>query len=164
MKFIEMIRQCSELNLIAQGSSTKSTESTDGHDDGNYDDVFEQEMELDDQIVGGGGHWDQMETEDTEANAPVDAEAGLKHINLLQETIKYGQVLRSEFRDDGRKEVKKALEETFSVWAYEDPKKSIVAHLLEPSGRAPVAEELNSAILGTLHMPYSRYYKGTHQR
>lgn len=151
MKFIEMIRQCSELNLIAQGTSGKQAEdATNGHQEGEYDDVFENEMEMDDQMVG-GSNWDQMETEETEENeegAAEDSDASAKHINLLQETIKYGQVLRSEFRDDPRKEVKKALEETFSVWAYEDPKKSVVAHLLEPSGRAPVADELNSAILG----------------
>ena len=152
MKFIEMIRQCSEWNLVAQGSSGKQTEATNGHRTGGYDDVFEHEMELDDHLLG-GAHWeDQMETEETDGESGVDAEADAdaraKHNYLLQEAIKYGQVLQSEFRDDSRKEVRKTLEETFSVWAYEDPKKSIVAHLLEPSGRAPVAEELNSAILG----------------
>ena len=143
-KFIEMIRQCTDLHLIAQTSSGKSHVA--GRDDGrrsgpddSFDAVFEHEMELDEQVHNGGG-WERMDAE--------EADAGLKHLTSLQETIKYGQVLQSEFRDDERKEVKKALEETFSLLAYEDPKTSAVAHLLEPSERIPVAEELNSAILG----------------
>ncbi|KAI9797219.1 MAG: hypothetical protein M1833_005628 [Piccolia ochrophora] len=137
-KFIEMIRQCAELHLVAQGAATKQVGTMNGHSSNAYGDVFEHDMEVDDQ-VGNGETWETMETEEADAN--------MKHIDLLQETVKYGQVLQSEFRDDGRKEVKKALEETFSLLAYEDPKSSVVAHLLEPSGRIPVAEELNSAIL-----------------
>ncbi|KAI9842560.1 MAG: hypothetical protein M1837_007073 [Sclerophora amabilis] len=140
-KFIEMIRQCTELQLIAQNSSGKKSSSLNGHSNESYGEVFEHEMELDDQMSNGGG-WEKMETE--------QATAGLKHSTLLDETIKYGQILKSEFRDDPRKEVQKALEETFSLLAYEDPRNSVVAHLLEPSGRVPVAEELNSAILVAL--------------
>ena len=143
-KFIEMIRQCAELHLMAQSSSVKHSGHAIGTSNDAYDDVFEHEMELDDQMHNGGG-WEKMEME--------EADAGLKHLTMLQETIKYGQVLQSEFRDDDRKEVKKALEETFSLLAYEDPKSSVVAHLLEPSGRIPVAEELNSAILGEFADP-----------
>lgn len=98
-------------------------------------------MELDDQL-NGHDDWDKMETEEAEADN------SMKYHTLLQETLEYGQELQLEFREDGRREVKKALEETFSLLAYEDPKTSVVAHLLEPSGRVPVAEELNSAILG----------------
>lgn len=203
-KFIEMIRRCSELDLIAQGPAAKRSGTTNGHAHGSYaeddddddddvendqddahddedirdvddedeededdendeddedddedddddddDDVFEHEMELDDQGPD-GADWEGMEMEggDGGRGGEGDGDAAMKHFNLLQETIKYGQVLRSEFRDDHRKEVKRALEETFSLLAYEDPKSSVVAHLLEPSGRAPVAEDLNSAILG----------------
>ncbi|KAI9845115.1 MAG: hypothetical protein M1838_001904 [Thelocarpon superellum] len=140
-KFIEMIRQCAELNLIEQAVVVKPTEAAHQASADTFDSVFEHEMELDEQSDNGSG-WEKMETE--------EARAGLKHLTMLQETIKYGQVLQSEFRDDDRREVKKALEETFSLLAYEDPKSSVVAHLLEPSGRVPVAEELNSAILVSL--------------
>jgi len=137
-KFIEMIRRCSELNT---GSSEKRGSATNGHSGDSYEDVFEPDMELDDQL-NGHDDWDKMETEEAEADN------SMKYHTLLQETLEYGQELQLEFREDGRREVKKALEETFSLLAYEDPKTSVVAHLLEPSGRVPVAEELNSAILG----------------
>jgi hypothetical protein len=136
-KFIEMIRQCADLNQASR-SADNGSKASNGASNEQYEDVFDQEMELDDQIHNGDG-WDTMEMEDSDAS--------LKHMNMLQETIKYGQLLQSEFRDDDRKEVKKALAETFSLLAYEDPKSSVMAHLLEPSGRVPVAEELNSAIL-----------------
>jgi hypothetical protein len=135
-KFIEMIWRCSELNT---GSSEKRGSATNGHSGDLYEDVFEPDMELDDHL-NGHDDWDQMETE--------EADNTMKYHTLLQETLEYGQELQLEFREDGRREVKKALEETFSLLAYEDPKTSVVAHLLEPSGRVPVAEELNSAILG----------------
>lgn len=107
-----------------------------------FDDVFEHDMELDDQL-NSIDDWDKMDTEEVDNS--------MRYQNLLQETLEYGQELQLEFREDGRREVKKALEETFSLLAYEDPKTSVVAHLLEPSGRVPVAEELNSAILGTIY-------------
>lgn len=102
-------------------------------------DVFEHEMELDDQM-NDGEDWDRMDTE--------EGDNSMKYQEMLQETIEYGQQLKLEYRDDGRREVKKALEDTFSLIAYSDPKSSVHSHLLEPSGRVPVAEELNSAILG----------------
>ncbi|KAH0542999.1 hypothetical protein FGG08_002607 [Glutinoglossum americanum] len=144
-KFIEMSRQCSELLTLAR-SSPKNSDSLDGlHNDLYDDDVFEQEMEqemeLDDQLQN-GSDWDRMETEEGDIH--------MRYTNLTQDTLHYGQLLQSEFRGDSRKEVKRALEETFSLLAYEDPKNSVVAHLLEPSGRVPVAEELNSAILVSL--------------
>ncbi|KAI9829430.1 MAG: hypothetical protein M1819_006367 [Sarea resinae] len=139
-KFIEMVRRCSELHA---GSQSKQSQASNGHGTNDlYDDVFDHQMELDDQIPSGDA-WDSMETEDSSA-------ANLKYQTLLSETLEYGQELQSEFRDDGRRDVKKALKDTFSLLAYEDPKTSVVAHLLEPTGRVPVAEELNSAILVSL--------------
>ncbi len=137
-KFVEMIRQCSELQTTSSG---RQDGSTNGHSNHSYEDVSEHEMELDEQM-GSADEWDKMETE--------EADNSLKYQNLLQDTLEYGQELQLEFRDDGRREVKWALEETFSLLAYTDPKTSVVAHLLEPSGRVPVAEELNSAILGKI--------------
>jgi hypothetical protein len=57
--------------------------------------------------------------------------------------------LRAEFANDPRREVKRALEDTFALIAYENVRESALAPLLETAGRTPVAEELNSAILGT---------------
>lgn len=73
----------------------------------------------------------------------------VKSERATSETIAYGMELKSEFANDPRREVKRALEDTFALIAYADARESSLAPLLEISGRAPVAEELNSAILGT---------------
>jgi Ran-binding protein 9/10 len=81
--------------------------------------------------------------------APAN-ESGLQHDQLLQEVMLYGQELHREFQhEDG--EHAKALQDIFSLVAYNDPKDSVHGHLLDPSGRTTVAEELNSAILGMLN-------------
>ena len=69
---------------------------------------------------------------------------------LTSNTIAYGQELGAEFANDPRREVKQALKDTFALIAYEDAGESTLAPLLDIDGRVPVAEELNSAILGTL--------------
>lgn len=136
-KFIEKIRECSELQHMVQSSSDRRTRSTDGRsqsDDEADEDEYENElMELDEQAHAASLGWESMEI------------ARVKHSLMLQETINYGQLLQSQFGHEGKK---KALEDTFSLLAYEDPKTSVVAHLLDPSERVSVAEELNSAILG----------------
>ena len=71
-----------------------------------------------------------------------------KLAQLTANTIAYGQELRAEFANDTRREVKQALNDTFALIAYENAKESSLAPLLEIDGRVPVAEELNSAILG----------------
>ena len=74
-------------------------------------------------------------------------EGGFQQDQLLQEVMLYGQELHREFQhEDG--EHAKALQDIFSLVAYNDPKGSVHGHLLEPTGRSAVAEELNSAILG----------------
>ena len=80
-----------------------------------------------------------------------DKEAKLQQ--LTTETIEYGMELKSEFSNDPRREVKRALEDTFALIAYENVRESSLAPLLETRGRLPVAEELNSAILGELDYP-----------
>ena len=87
---------------------------------------------------------DTMQTE----QPPTDEFA--KESNLVNEALKYGQELQREFREDPRKEIKQALEDTFALIAYPDARQSSLAPLLEPDGRVPVAEELNGAILGRL--------------
>src|SRR5256885_16536743 len=47
-KFIEMIKQCSELLTLAQSTKGKRNNNMNGHSNELYDDVFEHEMELDD--------------------------------------------------------------------------------------------------------------------
>lgn len=131
-----MMRRCTELQAA---SAVKRGKASNGAAAAANNDVFEQDMELDDQMHV-EGDWDQMEME--------DADYATKYQDLLQEAVMYGQELRLDYPDDGRKEYKKTLDDIFSLVAYDDPKSSVHGHFLETSGRIPVAEELNSAILG----------------
>jgi hypothetical protein len=139
-KFIELIRRCTELTTPTKRSTANGHHNGAVTDD--YD-IFDHQMELDDQFATTDGHWgaESMDTEE-----PADSSA--KYEALLQEAITYGQELQAEFRNDPRREVKKALRDTFALLAYPDARESSLAPLLEVSGRVPVAEELNSAILG----------------
>ena len=122
-------------------------------------DVFGQPMELDEPIgasngnegdrignengTGGGDEWDdRMDT------MMDESEAAAKAVQQQTESIKYGALLKEEFGDEGP-EVHRMLNEGFGMYAYADPWESPFARLLDEGGRAAVAEELNSAILGT---------------
>jgi hypothetical protein len=156
-KFIEMIRQCNELNAQCHTASTstskRSTTSTYNNRNSTATDEYDFEMELDEQL---GVHnavpsWDNKDDELDDGNTTDYKETKLQR--LTQDTIEYGMELRTEFANDPRREVKKALEDTFALIAYENAKESSLAPLLEVAGRTPVAEELNSAILGTPSLP-----------
>ena len=133
-KFVELIRRCSDIQNLPVEKASKSANGT-SHTTGR--DEFEQDMELDDQM-NDGEEWDQMETE--------EAENAMKYQQLLQEAMGYGQILMREYRDE--REYRKTLDDIFSLIAYDDAKSSVHGHLLDPTGRVAVAEELNSAILG----------------
>lgn len=130
-KFIEMIRQTAEL---LDAPPSKSGKDSNGRAPSSMDhedmEVDEQKYEADD--------WDKMETE--------EADTSVKHQELLNETVQYGQVLKREFQDDPSTE--NTFKEIFSLFQYADPRNSPQAHLLDRASRVPVAEELNSAILG----------------
>lgn len=138
-----MVRKMAEMHNSnsANGSKKNTTHNGDW-----YDDIINHDMELDDpqpQVNNG----DRMETD-----GGLDFET--KYQNLLSETLSYGQDLQAEFKDDPRREVGKALEDAFSLIAYKDPiNEKTVSHLLDPSGRVAVAEELNSAILRKFFSP-----------
>lgn len=134
-------------------ASKNGAKKTNGHSGDFYDDVINHEMEIDDQHQN--NNWDRMDTEENTDHIDTD--------RLLADTIKYGQDLQAEFKDDPRREVTKALSDAFSLWAYQDPLNSkAVSHLLDPSGRLAVAEELNAAILRkcstNLFFPYAHIY------
>ena len=141
-KFVEMIRQSTELLDLPSGKHVKSA---NGHSAAISEDDFEPVMDLDDQS-NSVDDWDKMETEEMDNS--------LKYEDLLDETVRYGQDLKYEFKDDRSKDVEDAFKDIFSMFAYEDPRKSPTSRLLDPSGRIPVAEELNSAILGD-YKPWS---------
>ena len=125
------MRQTADLRKTSMGSQPKKM-------NGHSDHIFGQAMEIDDPVEG---DWDRMDTE--------EMESGARYSGKLQETLAYGQALQAEFGDRQNKEVKDSLNAIFAMFAYEDLWKSPTAHLLEQSGRVLVAEELNSAILGT---------------
>lgn len=135
-KFVEMIRKGAE---ILDDPTEKKPKSTNGNSAAVSDDGFEPEMDLDDQS-NSVDDWDKMETE--------EADHGLTYQDHLSDTVRYGQELRFEFKDDRNKYVEDAFKDIFAMFAYRDPRKSPTSHLLDRGGRAPVAEELNSAILG----------------
>ena len=146
-----MIRQGAEMQNM---SSTNGTTKSNGHTEDWYDEIINRDMDLDDHENEHQIHhnnWDRMDTEEM-------PEHQMDYHRLLQDTLTYGQDLQAEFKDDPRREVSKALEDAFALMAYQDPLNAKeVAHLLDPSGRQAVAEELNSAILRKIRLlVYSR--------
>jgi Ran-binding protein 9/10 len=129
-KWIELISKTTELNMRKSTASQDRRSGNSAEKASTADDDFIQDMELDGESRGNG-------------LGPTT----LQHDQLLQEVMLYGQELHREFQhEDG--EHAKALQDIFSLVAYNDPKGSVHGHLLDPSGRSTVAEELNSAILG----------------
>jgi hypothetical protein len=138
-KLVEMIREVAE--TVRDGNAGYS--SKNGYN-GNMHSDFDNDMDIDDPL---NGSWEGMEVEDEEMSR-IKA----SHVkNALDAAVEYGQQLRIEFQSDSRPEIKKPLEEAFSLLAYTDPKNSVLAHLLDEDGRIADGEELNSAILGKSH-------------
>lgn len=153
-KFIEMIRRCNELSAqchpVPTPPSKRSTASTVNRNS-TATDEYDFEMELDEQL---GVHnpppsWDNKDQDDDLDDEDDIEDKEVKLQQMTDATINYGMELRAEFTNDPRREVKRALEDTFALIAYENARESSLAPLLEIGGRVPVAEELNSAILGT---------------
>lgn len=144
-KFIEMIRDCNELSTQCQSTHTSKRSAASNPDKRNSTatDEYDFQMELDEQfgVNNPTPSLDDLDDDDLE-----DKQAKLQQ--LTANTIAYGQELGAEFANDPRREVKQALKDTFALIAYENAKESSLAPLLEIDGRVPVAEELNSAILG----------------
>ena len=133
-KFVEMMRYSTELRT---GSLQQRPKPVNGHADEGYG----QAMELD-EPMSNGDEWDQMDTD--------EASNSLRYEENLSETLRYSQELKIAYKDDPSKEVKDTLTAIFALFAYEDPRVSPIAAVMDQSGRVPVAEELNAAILGIL--------------
>ena len=150
-----MIRRSSELSAQCHAeptpSSKRSTASTANKRNSTATDEYDFEMELDEQL---GVHnqppsWDNKDQDDDDLEDDDDMEdKQAQQTKALAETIAYGGELSREFANDPRREVQRALQDTFALIAYPDARESSLAPLLEVAGRVPVAEELNSAILG----------------
>lgn len=142
-KFIEMIRECNELTSQCQSTyASKHAASNPNKRNSAATDEYDFQMELDEQF-GVNNPTPSLDDVDEDVE---DKQAQLQQ--LTANTIGYGQELCAEFANDQRREVKQALKDTFALIAYENAKESSLAPLLEIEGRVPVAEELNSAILG----------------
>jgi len=138
-RFIEMIRRSYE------GSMNKSSNGHRGGKQNNYDsDVFDHQMELDDQL--------QRETRPAGDAMDMDQDDGrsatTRNNDLLTEAIQYGMELQIEFSADAKKEMHRELNETFALIAYTDARDSALAGLMEGKGRVEIAEQVNGAILG----------------
>ncbi|KAF1955397.1 SPRY-domain-containing protein [Byssothecium circinans] len=161
-KFIEMIRKCNELtsqchpiptppSKRSTGSTLNNSNSASNNRNSTATDEYDFEMELDDHLgVHNGAPWENEEEgrDEEDEDEMEDKEAKLQ--DLTSKMLQYGMELKTEFANDQRREVKKALEDTFALIAYENVRESGLAPLLKTSGRVPVAEELNSAILVSL--------------
>lgn len=101
-------------------------------------DVFD-DMEMDDNSHA-GSEWERMDISEESGKLPPKEN--------LDAAVQYAQQLRIDFKADSRPEIRQALEESFSLVAYADPKNSELKHLFDEEGRFVLAEELNSAILG----------------
>jgi len=150
-KLVEMIR------LVSEASSHSSSYNHShshlklqqykhlSHHDDHMEDVFGRDIEIDDHSSG-AGEWEKLEGMD---KMDVDEEQDNSRLKgPLDDAVKYAQQLRVDFKAGARPEIQKALEESFSLVAYQDPKNSVLSHLFDEDGRVAVAEELNSAILG----------------
>lgn len=137
-KFIEMMRRCTESELM---QPPKRTKASNGSTHDSAGDVFTHDMELDDSMQ------DVIGAEDMDME---ESDNGMKYQTLLHEAIAYGQQLQADYPGVEKKEYKRTLDDIFSLVAYPDPKSSVHGHLLDPIGRVPVAEELNAAILVSL--------------
>jgi len=146
-KYIEMIKRSTEFQE-ASISPAKRMHAANGrvHDD--YSDVFDHQMELDEQLGAHRTHNGTSILEDWESAMDTSEDPSVNSIKLIEEALHYGQELKAEFQNDPRKEVKRALDETLALIAYADPRDSPLSGLLEEKERVPVAEELNGAILG----------------
>jgi hypothetical protein len=140
-KFIEMMRRSTEAGLESKTAKSENGAMPRNDQAEDDDDVFAHDMELDDDQMRDSEDSDEMDTAEGEGDAG-------KHEDLLHDAIRYGQQLQADYQGDERKEYKETLDRIFSLVAYPDPKMSVHGHLLDPSGRVAVAEELNSAILG----------------
>ncbi|KEQ76075.1 SPRY-domain-containing protein [Aureobasidium namibiae CBS 147.97] len=177
-KFIEMICRVNDLSTqdpppLAPKAAGKLPHPSNGT-------TFDHQMELDDQLHresrapiippmpvpspfnpglrfgdGANGADGKHDTMDTAPDGVQLVSSATDSEQLLVDALEFGQELKAEFSDDPRPAVRKALDDTFALIAYQDARESIVGGLMEGKGRVEIAEEVNSAILVSLGKPSS---------
>lgn len=160
-KFIEMMREITEYLDSASTPSSKplkhppkpsKAQPLNGHHTtAHSDDDFDPDMDLDDPPLGiNGSNSNGQPTLENEVNASLSAEeARAKHQELLHHLVFYGQELKQQFKADQSRSVTDNMTEIFAMFQYPDPREGPQAYLLDPKQRTPVAEAVNSAILGS---------------
>ncbi|KFY27615.1 hypothetical protein V493_03394 [Pseudogymnoascus sp. VKM F-4281 (FW-2241)] len=142
-KFIEMIHRGAEIR--SRASIGRSNGHTNDYDA--YDDMVNQDMELDNPHEHNGG-FDKMDTDGGNGAGVTNGAVHDDYDRLLEETINFGKAISAEFAHDKRRSTQRALQDAFALMAYEDPANSPdVAHHLSLHKRVALAEDLNSAIL-----------------
>lgn len=94
-------------------------------------------------------------TRDVSSRSPARCTpSSLAAKSALHTAIEYGQTLEADYKTDVRLEVRSHLKRTFGVVAFADPLAAggEVAEMAGQEARARLANELNQAILGELHL------------
>lgn len=143
-RLLEMIREISE----RAGNDTENmTNGHSMHQHRRTQNEFDENMDLDEPVVV-GNDWEVMDMDEDDVKNDGSTGKSVRGGDTLDGVVKYARQLRVRFDADHRPEIKKSLDEVFSLIAYLDPKSSVMAHLLDESERLVDAEMLNSAILG----------------
>lgn len=149
-KFVELVAQAAEMSKTVNTESKGKTQSN-GNGSARHastvGDVFDQQMEVDeDQQSSANGYGKSFQPSES-SNTEYD--------QITSEAIRYGRALKAEYGDKDS-EQSRILHDIFSLMPYYNPSASQNGHLLEPSGRTKVAEELNAAILSKLKRFHER--------
>ena len=159
-----MMQQIADhLNVIrvsGQESSSKRSKRSiinGHHTTAHSDDGFEPDMDLDDPPIdmkhnNSSNDYDRMDTENATPNSDMDT-SNTKAQELLKEAVLYGKDLKQHFKADQSQLVTETMTKIFGMLAYPNPMDSDQAYLLDKSRRGPVAEAVNSAILGQYLLP-----------
>lgn len=140
-KFIELVLTAASMDKSRDTIRGKNHTNGFGSHNAHVDDVFDSAMEIDDEHQAyTNGHGSNEE-----------------YNELTSEAIEYGRTLKEEYGEKGKPEYDKILHDVFSLMPYYDPSPSQNGHLLDSSGRAKVAEDLNSVILRKLSLRRSNY-------
>jgi hypothetical protein len=147
-KFVEMFR-------TRKGKNTEPRRGRRRLDKGKAPmDMSDSRMDLDDDPNGPPGDMDTEdddesdmhddEEEDDEDEAGEEQAADLMDLDR----IVYGRELTKQYSGHAREEIRDELQTAIGLMAYPDPKDGPLKELLEERGRVPIADQLNSAILG----------------
>jgi hypothetical protein len=156
-KFVEMVRTRMGENMEprrgrrldkGKGRMDMSDSRMDLDDDPNAGDMdTEEDRAEDDEGDMDDEEDDDEDDEDEGDGGDEQAGAGQGVLSDL-DLIVYGRELSEKFANNPRDEIRDELQAIVGLMAYPDPKDGPLKELLEERGRVPIAEQLNSAILG----------------